>query len=98
MRCIITHSPTLRQCLTWVAIGPCRIHSLICRAFGVPAPTIDHTTDHIDNNPSNNNVENLRWASPAEQIKHSYATNLERKSSADRQSKPVQGRKVGNDE
>jgi hypothetical protein len=71
---------------------------LICRAFRGQAPTLDHTTDHIDNNRSNNNVDNLRWATPAEQIKHSYATNLGRESSARSRSKPVQGRKVGDDE
>ena len=71
------------------------LHALICRAFHGPPVTAEHTVDHIDNNPSNNNVENLRWLTKSEQIKHSYATNQERESSAGRQSKPVLGRKVG---
>jgi hypothetical protein len=28
--------------------------------------------DHIDGNPSNNRLENLRWASPSEQVQYSY--------------------------
>ena len=75
-----------------------QLHALICRSFHGPAPTANHTTDHIDNNPSNNNVENLRWLTKSEQIQHSYATNPERESNAARQSKPVKGRKVGDDE
>ena len=51
------------------------LHSLICLAFWGQAPTLAHTVDHIDNNPSNNNVDNLRWLTQAEQVKHSYATN-----------------------
>ena len=73
------------------------LHALICRAFRGPSATSEHTVDHIDNNPSNNNVENLRWFTKSEQIKHSYATNPKRGSSAGRQSKPVLGRKVGDD-
>jgi len=77
--------------------SPYRLHALICRAFHGPPATSEHTVDHIDNNPSNNNVENLRWFTKSEQIKHSYATNPKRGSSAGRQSKPVLGRKVGDD-
>ena len=73
------------------------LHALICRAFHGPPTTSEHTTDHIDNNPSNNNVENLRWLTQSEQIKHSYATNPQRESNAARTSKPVLGRKAGDD-
>ena len=72
-----------------------QLHALICRVFRGPPATSEHTVDHIDNNPSNNNVENLRWLTKSEQIKHSYATNLQRESNAGRTSKPVLGRKVG---
>lgn len=74
-----------------------RFHVLSCRAFHGPAPSVNHTVDHIDNNPSNNNIENLRWATPSQQIKHSYATNLTRESNATRLSKPVKARKLGED-
>jgi len=54
--------------------------------------------DHIDGNPSNNLLENLRWANQSEQIQHSYATNKKRASNAPKQSKPVEGRELGAEE
>ena len=75
-----------------------QIHRLIAIAFGVPKRDDQDQIDHIDNNPSNNRLENLRWASRSEQIQHSYATNKNRRSSAQRTSKPVEGRKLGAEE
>ena len=71
------------------------IHVLMAIAFGLPKRDDQVTVDHIDNNPSNNRLENLRWASMSEQVKHSYATNKNRGSSAQRTSKPVEGRVLG---
>ena len=71
------------------------IHRLIAIAFELPRDEGQTTVDHIDNDPSNNLLSNLRWASPSEQIRHSYATNATRKSSAPKQSKPVRGRRLG---
>ena len=71
------------------------IHRLIIEAFNLPREEGETTVDHINNNPSDNHLSNLRWASPSEQITHSYATNAERKSSAHKRSKPVLGRLVG---
>lgn len=51
--------------------------------------------DHIDSDPSNNSLANLRWASKSEQTRHSYATNAARKSSAPKLSKPVRDRRMG---
>ena len=48
--------------------------------------------DHIDNNPSNNAPDNLRWATKREQVRHSYDSNKGRKSNAPKRSKPIKGR------
>ena len=74
------------------------IHRLMAIAFALEKLDDQDTVDHIDNNPSNNRLENLRWASKSEQIKHSYATNKNRASSAPKRSKPVEGRKLGAEE
>ena len=74
------------------------IHVLMARAFGLPKRDDQDTVDHVDSNPSNNRLENLRWASRSEQMKHSYATNENRGSNAQRMSKPVEGRVLGVEE
>ena len=71
------------------------LHRLIAIAFELPKRDDQTTVDHIDGNPSNNRLENLRWANRSEQIKHSYATNENRASSAPKRSKPVEARKIG---
>ena len=71
-----------------------KVHNLMARAFIGEAPSAAHTIDHIDNNPSNNHVSNLRWCTPSEQIQHSFASNPNRASCAPKQSKPVRGRKM----
>lgn len=42
------------------------LHRLVAEAF-IPNPESKPTVDHIDRNPRNNDVSNLRWASPKEQ-------------------------------
>jgi hypothetical protein len=66
------------------------LHRLIAIAFDLPKEDDQDTVDHIDNDPSNNRKENLRWANQSEQIERSYATNEERGSSAPKRSKPVE--------
>ena len=67
-------------------------------AFDLPRRDDQDTVDHIDNDPSNNRLENLRWANRSEQVRHSYATNKKRASNAPKQSKPVLGRALGTEE
>jgi len=52
------------------------IHRLIALTF-IPNPENKPTIDHIDRNKQNNNVSNLRWATPAEQSSNlgTYNTN-----------------------
>lgn len=72
-----------------------RIHILIAQCF-LPPPLPEQTqVDHKDGEPSNNRLENLRWVTPSENIKNSYANNKDRKSHAPQQSKKVRAAKDG---
>jgi plasmid maintenance system antidote protein VapI len=75
-----------------------QLHRAVAVAFGLPRMDDQDTVDHIDNDPSNNRLDNLRWASRGEQIRHSYATNKKRASNAPKRSKPVLGRALGTQE
>eukprot|EP00964_Phaeocystis_antarctica_P041866 scaffold23972_cov60-Phaeocystis_antarctica.AAC.3 len=75
-----------------------RVHRLVAQAFLPLPPSEKHTqVNHKDLDPANNHADNLEWVTPAENIRHSFDTNAERKSSAPKLSKPVLGRKHGSE-
>ena len=73
-------------------------HRVVAIAFGLPRRPGQTQVNHINRVPGDDKLENLEWATPAENIQHSRATNPDRKSSAPKQSKPVRGRTAGSDE
>ena len=45
------------------------VHRLVAQAF-LPNPEFKATVNHIDNNPRNNSVANLEWATQSENLQH----------------------------
>lgn len=42
------------------------VHNLVLETFVGPRPTAEHEAAHFDGDPANNRLDNLRWATPAE--------------------------------
>lgn len=56
------------------------MHRLVACAFDLPRRSDQSMVDHIDSNKSNNALVNLRWASPSENVRYSYASGNRRAS------------------
>lgn len=71
-----------------------RMHRLIAKAF-IPNPENKGDINHIDGNKLNNDISNLEWNTRQENINHAYkiglskASDLSRKLTSERMSKPV---------
>ena len=66
------------------------VHHVVAEAFGIPDYELGKEINHKNGNPSDNRPCNLEWVWPAENVQHSYATNLARKSGKDKRSLPVE--------
>ena len=77
-------------CRVWIEKKLIQVHHVVAEAFGIPDYEPGKQLNHKNGNPSDNRRSNLEWVWPAENIQHSYATNLARKSGKDKCSVPVE--------
>ena len=73
------------------------VHRLVAAAFLGPPPSTELQVNHLDGDSSNNHVANLEYVTPAENLRHSWATNPHRKAAASKLSTPVEWRRQGNE-
>ena len=54
------------------------VHRLVARAFLGPPPALSYTVDHLNGNPDDNRVSNLRWATKSEQNRNQSKRKVQR--------------------
>lgn len=62
-------------CMVWIDMKLHYVHRLVAQTF-IPNPENKRTINHKDGNRSNNNVENLEWATIAENLQHARINKL----------------------
>jgi hypothetical protein len=53
-----------------------KVHQLVMEAYGPPQPSPQHQINHVDGNKQNNDIENLEWTTPSENMKHAVKNGL----------------------
>ena len=85
------HFPTPQKngyATTWIDGQHWQMGPLILETFGVPKPSSAHTADHKNRKRDDDRLENLRWATPAEQ-------NSNQGPSREKPLRAIEGRRVG---
>lgn len=59
----------------------CSVHRLVMKAFKPCAEMDDLQVNHIDGNKLNNRLDNLEWCTALENMRHSFATGLQKNKS-----------------
>lgn len=73
-----------------------QVHRLVAAAFLGPPPTSQHCQiNHKDGDRTNNHLTNLEYATPSQNVIHSFRTSPNRKTGGLSVAKPVLGRPVG---
>lgn len=52
------------------------VHVMVLETFVGPKPSDDYQVDHIDGDKTNNNVNNLEWVTPSENISRAFKNGL----------------------